>query len=310
VLNTEIADFLFYVMTRYSIRDLEKLTGIKAHTIRIWEKRYNVVEPSRTLTNIRYYSDEDLKRLLNISLLNRYGYKISNIMAMSPEEVNRKLLDISKTESDHSVEVENLVLSMIDMDETRFDKILSSAIIKFGFEYTMLHVLNQFLEKIGVLWLTGTITPAQEHFVSNLIRQKLILAIDSQHSNLHENAKTFLLYLPEAEYHEMGLLYFNYLIKKHGHHVIYLGQNVPLSDLKEISEIKTVDYLFTSITCALPGNEIQEYIDSLSSLFPEKTLLIGGYYIKLSNPSLAKNMKRFDEAESFEEFLSSLASHN
>ncbi|MBK7031363.1 MAG: MerR family transcriptional regulator [Bacteroidales bacterium] len=184
-------------MIKYSIKDLEKLTGIKAHTIRIWEKRYHLVDPSRTATNIRYYSDEDLKRLLNVSVLNRYGFRISNIVSMTSEELNSKLLDLSEQDPMFSHEVESLVLSMIEMDEQRFDKILSSSIIKFGFETTITDVLHKFLEKIGVLWQTGTITPAQEHFVSNLIRQKLILAIDGQHVALHSNAKTFLLFLPD-----------------------------------------------------------------------------------------------------------------
>jgi len=235
-------------MVRYSIKDLEKLSGIKAHTIRIWEKRYKLVEPARTSTNIRYYTDEDLKKLLNVSMLNRYGFRISNIVAMSQEEMNRRLTDISLHDSDYDLEVENLVLSMIELDESRFERILSSSIVKYGFEETMTGILHRFFEKIGVLWQTGTITPAQEHFVSNLIRQKLIKAIDNLKFPDAINLKSFLLFLPENEYHEIGLLFFHYLIKKHGHQVIYLGQNVPIHDLKEIATLREIDFLFTSIT--------------------------------------------------------------
>lgn len=293
-------------MIKYSIKDLEKLTGIKAHTIRIWEKRYNLVDPSRTATNIRFYSDEDLKRLLNVSILNRYGFRISNIVSMTNEELNNKLMDLSSKDPVFNHEVESLVLSMIEMDEQRFDKILSSSIIKFGFESTITEVLHKFLEKIGVLWQTGTITPAQEHFVSNLIRQKLILAIDGQHVTPHTNAKTFLLFLPEQEYHEIGLLFFHYLIRKHGHQVIYLGQNVPIADLPEIASIRFFDFLFTSITCSLPGTSLQETINTIGNMFPSKTILLGGYQFQENEVTLLPNMRLLHTVGDLEKFLLSL----
>jgi DNA-binding transcriptional MerR regulator len=290
-------------MIKYSIKDLEKLTGIKAHTIRIWEKRYNLVDPSRTDTNIRFYSDEDLKRLLNVSILNRYGFRISSIVSMTPEELNNKLMDLSEQDPIFSHEVESLVLSMIELDEQRFDKILSSSIIKYGFEATFTDVLHKFLEKIGVLWQTGTITPAQEHFISNLIRQKLILAIDGQHVTPHPRAKTFLLFLPQLEYHEMGLLFFHYLIRKQGHKVIYLGQNVPISDLPSISAIRHFDVLFTSLTCSLPGITLQEMLDQIGTMFPDKTILMGGYQFAGNDFRLKGNMKLLQTVEELEKYL-------
>lgn len=293
-------------MIRYSIKDLEKLSGIKAHTIRIWEKRYQLIQPSRTVTNIRTYTDEDLKRILNVSLLNRYGFKISNIVAMTSDEVNQKLVEISVKDSSFNHEVESLVMAMIEMNEALFERVLSSSIVKYGFESTIKDILNQFLEKIGVLWQTGTITPAQEHFVSNLIRQKLILAIDSQHISNKENAKSFLLFLPQGEYHEIGLLYFHYLIKKSGHHVVYLGQNVPITDLTEITSIKPVDYLLTSVTCALPGNGLQEMINRLAGIFPNQTILIGGYQFHEHSPKLPSNMIVMDSMEEVEGFIHNL----
>jgi MerR family transcriptional regulator, light-induced transcriptional regulator len=290
-------------MIRYSIKDLEKLTGIKAHTIRIWEKRYQIVEPARTLTNIRNYTDEDLKRLLNVSILNKFGFRISNIVGMTSDEINRKLMEISYKDTTYNHEVESLVLSMIEMDEQRFEKILTSAIIKLGFEHTITDILNPFLEKIGLLWQTGTITPAQEHFVSNLIRQKLILAIDGQNASSVENPKVFLLFLPEEEYHEMGLLFFHYLIKKAGHQVVYLGQNVPISNLSEINSIRQIDFLFTSITCTMPGDGLQQLLNKLGLLFPDKTILLGGYQFVHSTPTLSGNMKLLHSVEELENFL-------
>ncbi len=277
-------------MIRYSIKDLEKLTGIKAHTIRIWEKRYKLIEPSRTLTNIRTYTDDDLRRLMNVAILNKYGFKISNIAGMTPSEISKSVLEISQNDHDNQNEVESLVLSMIEMDEQRFEKILSSAIIRVGFENTITDILNKFLEKIGVLWQIGTITPAQEHFVSNLIRQKLIMAIDGQNGSHSDSTHTFLMFLPADEYHEMGLLYYHYLTKKAGHTVIYLGQNVPTQNLEDIAGIKPFDYVVTSITTSMPDNGLQEYINRLSSLFPDKKILIGGYQFQDYAYFLPENM--------------------
>ncbi len=277
-------------MIRYSIKDLEKLTGIKAHTIRIWEKRYKLIEPSRTLTNIRTYTDDDLRRLMNVAILNKYGFKISNIAGMTPSEISKSVLEISQNDHDNQNEVESLVLSMIEMDEQRFEKILSSAIIRVGFENTITDILNKFLEKIGVLWQIGTITPAQEHFVSNLIRQKLIMAIDGQNGSHSDSTHTFLMFLPADEYHEMGLLYYHYLTKKAGHTVIYLGQNVPTQNLEDIAGIKPFDFVVTSITTSMPDNGLQEYINRLSSLFPDKKILIGGYQFQDYTYTLPENM--------------------
>ena len=201
-------------MIRYSINDLEKITGIKAHTIRIWEKRYEVVTPKRTPTNIRYYNDEDLLRLLNISTLNKHGFKISDIVSMSPDEMCEKIRDISRTSTDFEGQINSLIVAMIELKEEVFEKVLSSTILKIGFEKTVTQVLYPLLEKIGVLWQIGTINPAQEHFLTNLIRQKMIVAIDGQNESPAADAKTFLLFLPEKEWHELGLLFYSYLLKK------------------------------------------------------------------------------------------------
>ena len=201
-------------MIRYSIKDLEQLTGIKAHTIRIWEKRHQLIEPERTSTNIRYYSDHDLKRLLNVSILNRNGLKISTIVTMNNEEINERILEISETYHDSDNQIEQLIVAMIELDEQRFDRVLSTSVIKLGFDDTVIKVLYPFFEKIGLLWQIGTIYPAQEHFVSNLIRQKLIIAIDGQSGNAKPESKNFLIFLPANEWHELGLLFYSYLGKK------------------------------------------------------------------------------------------------
>ena len=289
-------------MIKYSIKDLEKITGIKAHTIRIWEKRYGIVEPARTPTNIRYYSDEDLRRLMNVAILNKYGYKISNIQSMTPDELNASVINLTNQDLDNDHQVDNLVMSMIEFDEQRFDKIITSAIIKQGFDYTFENLLYKFFEKIGILWQIGTITPAQEHFISSLIRQKLTLAIDGQQEFKH-NHKTFLLFLPENEYHEVALMYLHFLIRKEGHKVIYLGQNVPLINLKDIFEIQPVDYLVTSIATNLPAENLEAIFQELWELYSDKQILLGGHYIKESDVTLPANIKSFETLIEFYDFL-------
>ncbi len=218
-------------MAHYSIKDLEKLSGIKAHTLRIWEKRYQIVKPSRTDTNIRYYCDDDLKRILNISILNRHGLKISRIAGMTDAQLSEQVMHLAQATGDHESQIEQLTIAMIEMDEERFEKTLSKSIMTVGFEETVLTIIYPFFDKVGMLWQTGSINPAQEHFVSNLIRQKLLVAIDSQNYPHNPESRRFLLFLPEGELHELGLLFFHYILKKHGHQVIYLGQSVPFADL-------------------------------------------------------------------------------
>jgi len=289
-------------MIKYSIKDLEKITGIKAHTIRIWEKRYGIVEPSRTLTNIRLYSDEDLRRLMNVAILNKYGYKISNIQCMSNTEINKCIVDLTHQDVDNEHQVDNLVMSMIEMDEQRFDKIISSSIIKHGFDFTFESLLSKFLQKIGILWQIGTVIPVQEHFITQLIRQKLILAIDGQ-NEMRNNHKTFLLFLPENEYHEIALLYIQFLIRKQGHKVIYLGQNVPLANLKNIFDIHSIDYMLTSISSRTQDEDVQNMLNELNETYGDKKIIIGGVFLQESKIVFPDNFIYYSEIKNFADFL-------
>jgi len=289
-------------MTKYSIKDLEKITGIKAHTIRIWEKRYSIVEPLRTQTNIRYYSDEDLRRLMNVAILNKYGYKISNIQSMSSHEISSCVVDLTQKDMDDEHQVDNLVMAMIELDDQKFNQIISISIYKYGFDYTFENLLYTFLDKTGILWQIGKVVPAQEHFISQLIRQKLILAIDGQHE-IRDNYKVFLLFLPENEYHELALLYLHYLIRKKGHKVIYLGQNVPLINLKHIFEIHSVDFLVTSISTNLPDEKIVDLVYELNACYSDKTILLGGNCINNASLSIPSNFKLFSLINEFSAFL-------
>lgn len=277
-------------MGNYSIKDLERLSGIKAHTIRIWEKRYGIINPERTDTNIRTYCDTDLKKILNVSILNRNGLKISKIAQLTGSEIATLVNKLTEDPHDTDSQFENLYISMIDLDENLFDKIISRVIIQMGFEQMFLHLLFPFFKRIGIMWQTGTITPAQEHFISNLVRQKLIVAIDSIIENDNIESKTFLLYLPEKELHELSLLFTYYLLKKRGQKVIYLGAMLPVESLKAVEKLKPVDYLVTSIVGSMDDDEVNTYLKTLSAEIPDKTIFVMGQQAE-SKISPAENIK-------------------
>ncbi len=295
-------------MSTYSIKDLERLTGIKAHTIRIWEKRYEIVDPCRTESNIRWYSDEDLKKLLNVSILNRHGIKISHIARLSQQQLNQKIIEVVRSDSDYLSQIESLVVAMIELNEERFEKILNHSIIKIGFEETLYHLVYPFFEKIGVLWQTGTINPAQEHFISNLIRMKICVAIDSLPAVMTDTAKRIILFLPEWELHEIGLLTYYYIAKKHGLKVIYLGQNVPMNDLFSVSQTVEPDLLATFFVSAINQTELNDYISELTNHYSNKHLLVAGMQAGNIDFELADNLHLIKTANDFTKALRLYAS--
>lgn len=250
-------------MGRYSIKDLEQLSSIKAHTLRVWEQRYEIIQPKRTSTNIRYYDDADLRLILNISFLNRNGYKISNIAKMSGQEISEMVVGISDSNLEFPNQVNALVIAMVNLDEVRFEKIISTNTLQFGFEKTMMNIVYPFLSRVGILWQTGSINPAHEHFITNLIRQKLVVAIDGQLSPQNPQAKKYVLYLPEGEQHELSLLFAAYVIKSRHNRAIYLGQSLPLKDIELIGEVYNPDFVMTIITSYPTKDEIIAYVLSL-----------------------------------------------
>jgi len=266
-------------MNFFTIRDLENLSGIKAHTIRIWEQRYSFLKPKRTETNIRYYSGEELKTILNVSLLNKYGFKISQIDKMPPEEIGKKVLSLNSVEAQQERVINSLIQAMVDLDVENFETILNSCISSRHIEKTITHVVFPFLERIGILWQTGNINPAQEHIVTNIIRQKLINGIETTRAVLNLN-KTFLLFLPEGEHHELGLLYVYYLLKTRGAKVFYLGADVPLKDLQFVIKLKKPHYLYTHLTISSAKFNLDKFIKSVQSQLPGNTLVISGQPVK------------------------------
>jgi DNA-binding transcriptional MerR regulator/methylmalonyl-CoA mutase cobalamin-binding subunit len=290
-------------MGKYSIKELEQLSGIKAHTIRIWEKRHQLVEPERTTTNIRLYSDDDLKKIINISLLNTHGLKISKLVNLSAEELHQKVSELSETKSAVDIFIDQMVVAMIDMEEEAFDQLLNRLSQRLGFERALTEVVYPFLTKIGVLWQTGNITPAQEHFISNLIRQKIIVAIDSL-PLAPKSAMRVVLYLPEGELHEIGLLFYHYVAKKEGLRTYYLGQNVPYKDVAFVVEQHKPHVLVTSITTSPTASAIQGYIDRLAADFPNTKILASGAIVRKVALKFPPNFHVFDNAVMLRKFLS------
>ena len=288
-------------MGQYSIKELEQLSGIKAHTIRIWEKRHKIIEPSRTATNIRYYSDLDLKKIINVSLLNTYGIKISKIADMSLDDVNKKVLEISELQNDKGVHIDQMVIAMIDMEEELFEKILNNLILRFGFEKTITEIIYPFLEKIGILWQTQNITPAHEHFISNLIRQKIIVAIDGLPIP-PKTSKKILLFLPEGEMHELGLLFYHFLIRKSGYRTYYLGQNVPHEDLISVYKVHQPDFMLTSITSTL-AIPVEKYLEQLANDFGQTKILASGYQVQKFEGCKKANIQTFSTALELSKFI-------
>ncbi len=276
-------------MSSYSIKDLEQLSGIKAHTLRIWEQRYNIIAPQRTDTNIRTYDDQDLKLVLNISLLKDHGYKISEISKLSTEDMTQEALKILASPLSYPDQIQALTLAMIDFDEERFETIIDANERQFGFENTIVNIIYPFLNRIGILWMTGSIGSGQEHFVSNLIRQKLIAAIDKQSDKSTSTGKTFVLFLPEGEFNEISLLFANYIIRSRSNKVIYLGQNLPFNDLRFVYQMKRPDYIFTAFTSAPANHEVQPFVDRMAKTFPESCLLLTGYQIVGQDITIPEN---------------------
>ncbi len=291
-------------MISYSIKDLEQITGIKAHTLRIWEQRYQFLQPNRSTTNIRNYDAVQLKLLLNIALLRNHGLKISEIAKYSNTQIQNQVSVISEKKLSYPDQIQALTTSMLDFNEHKFEEILNANIAKFGFENVMIHIIYPFLSKIGILWLTGTVGPAQEHFMVNLIRQKIIVAIDSLPKTLVDNHKKFVLFLPEGEFHEIGLLFSHYIFQAKGHKVVYLGQSLPMADLIFTQKTIKPDFIFTIITTTPSSENVQEYLDLLGDTFTDTSIFVTGSQVANRKIDLKKNITLISKIEELQQIVS------
>lgn len=275
----------------------------------MWEQRYDILEPQRTETNIRYYQDEDLKLLLNIALLNKNGLRISKIAKMTEEEIAREVAELSEMDSEYSSQLDALTISMIEMDESKFDRIISANIDQIGFERTMLEVIYPFLDKLSVLWLTGSINPVQENFISYLIRQKIIVAIDKEPIVPSGRPNKFMIYLPEGERQELSLLFLLYMLKSRRLPTVYLGQEISISDLEDAYEVHRPDYIFTMITENFARESVKQYLDRLCDKFPVADILVSGYQVAAQQISSYNNIQVLASLGQVIEFLDQLEKH-
>ena len=285
------------VKTNFSIKDLEGLSGIKAHTIRIWEKRYNLLAPIRTATNIRTYALADLQKLLNVTFLIQNGYKISKIAKNTTQEIAQITAEIvsERSFSDHSHATNSFKIAMMNFDQELFYKTYNTLLEKGTFESIFYETFLPLLHEIGLLWQTDTINPSHEHFIYNLIKQKLLINIEKAQANtVHMHNETFVLYLPENEIHELGLIFLNYELVSHGFKVIYLGQSIQLDSLKYLS-VNHPNITFVSYFTVYPLVEnLENYMQEYNEMFGEANhkLYIFGQRIKdINEDKLPNNIR-------------------
>jgi MerR family transcriptional regulator, light-induced transcriptional regulator len=290
------------VESKYSIKDLERISGIKAHTLRIWEQRYDLLQPSRTETNIRYYTNADLKRIINVSFLNNNGYKISSIAKLDDNKLIKEVENFFNSYRKESDQIESLVLSMIDVNEQQFENTINKSIKHFGFQNTMENIVFPFFKQLGDMWQVGIISAAQEHYISNLIRQKLIVGIDNVPTTTNESAKRYLFFLPEGELHEIGLLYTYFLTKSKGHRCYYLGQSVPFDDVKSIAESIVADFLVCIFTANPPNFNIETYLNACNLNIINATFLVSGRLLVASEAEVKIPDSRFKVYKDFVDF--------
>jgi DNA-binding transcriptional MerR regulator len=294
-------------MNLFSISQLSNFSGIKPHTIRIWEQRYNALSPGRSEGNTRYYDNDQLRRLLNIVSLVQANYKISEISTM-PDKKLFELLEQRLRPSEENIDThEYFILQLIaagmNFDEINFDKLISHCLVKYGVEGSYLKVIYPMLKRIGLMWATNLILPAAEHFISNIIRQKLFTLIDSLPAG-NDKKNSWLLFLPENEFHEIGLLFSHYLIRKEGFKSVYLGSNVPLQSEVEAAAITNPDNLLLFLTHNDSKEALGEYMNDLGRRFKNKNIKIAADAKQLQSIKLNKNFEVLSSMENLQLVLS------
>lgn len=281
----------------FTIKDLENISGIKAHTIRIWEKRYNLLEPKRTDTNIRYYSHENLQKILNVVLLSKNGYKMAKIAKMADEDMLLKSREVAFGSNTNDDVINDFKLAMFQFDKVLFDKTYKKLLLKKQFKKIVEDVFIPFLNDIGLLWQTDTILPAHEHFVSNLIAQKIHSNTEFIEPIVNKSNKTYVLFLPENEIHDLGLLYLNYELLLKGNKTIYLGQNLPLDNLKNFFDYNENLCFVTSLTVQPYKDKIEDYFNQVEGLLETSNhefIAIGRRTSLLRTKDYKSNISFFD----------------
>lgn len=280
-------------MQIFTIRDIENLTGIKAHTLRIWEQRYKLFIPKRKESQHRIYDNEDLKALLRISFLYHNGFKISKLAKLSHEEIIRHVKETQIAEGSFSLYVTQLIESALDFNEYAFINIVNEIIEKIGFEKCIVEVCYRYLQKVGLLWSTNNIIPAQEHFTSCIIQNRIIVETEKI-SAAHNLQPSIVLFCPHNEFHELPLLFINYLLRKNSWGTIYLGANSKIKDVEQIASLQGINYLYMHLITNFTGYDADEYFEKICKAFASKKVLASGEGIKkvqrtFSNLTLLKS---------------------
>jgi len=293
------------IKSNFSIKNLENLSGIKAHTLRIWEKRYNLLEPERTYTNIRRYSLDSLRKLLNVTLLYNHGFKISKIASLKQDEIPKLVRSIALKANSEQVAINAFKLSMINFDYELFDTNYEEILQHNDFEYLFMQVFMPLMRELGILWQTGAISPSHEHFITNLVKQKIHLQTELLQKNKFEQSQQpiFVLFLPENEIHELGILYLNYLILSKGYRTIFLGQSLQTTSLQTLYSYET-QYNFVSYFTVEPNKDkimsyLQDFHTQLLENYDSKLILFGPQQALIDKDQLSDKIELHRSVESF-----------
>ena len=288
----------------FSIRDLENLSGIKAHTIRIWEKRYHLLQPERTVTNIRTYSLSSLQKLLNITLLYNNGYKISKIAKLEEDNVPQLVNEIIARNSEKHHAINAFKLAMVNFDSAHFFQTFNSLMVERNFREIFNKVFIPLLNELGLLWQTNTISPAHEHFITSLIKQKIYIHTEKfQKLEPTKTDKVFVMFLPENEIHEVGLLFLNYEIVSRGYKTIYLGQSMPLENMVDLLNYYENLHFVSYFTVSPNKDEINKYLEDfykiLNTKGNSKLWLLGFQSQYITNQQKLEGLRVFNSIEQF-----------
>lgn len=268
------------LMNKFSIKAVERLSGVKAHTIRVWEQRYGIVQPSRKQSKHRYYTNDDLKALLKVVFLYNKGHKIRALATLDQDALDTLIQEQPNLAADLSLALMQAIEAVLDLDEQRFDRIISSLARQYGFEYTMVELLFPLLNRIGMMWLTDSVMPGQEHFTSHLITRKILKAIDELEGNKLQREGLVMMFNPQGEFHEIPLLFMHYLLRRNGYHTLYLGSNISPAALRSFCDRHKPTHLFVHMTANLQPADSLGYLRHLSQQYAEVTIVSGGPVIR------------------------------
>ena len=293
------------IKSTFSIKNLENISGIKAHTIRIWEKRYNLLQPERTDTNIRRYSLSSLQKLLNITLLYNHGFKISKIASLEEGEIPIMVRDIALKSTSEQVAINALKLAMVNFDYVMFDATYDEIASKYEFDYIFINIFMPLMKELGILWQTGAISPSHEHFITNLVKQKIHIQTEliQRKQTPQENQKVFVLFLPENEIHELGVLFLNYYILSQNFKTIFLGQSLTTESLNTVMTFGDSLTFVTYLTVEPNKNEIDGYLKDFQDTILEGTEsslnILGPLQMSINRALVPAQVKLHSTFESF-----------